>query len=99
MIYFGQVDQLESTVAPTYNLYDAKTRLSELVDRAAAGEEIVIAKNGRPLARLGPVPAERPNRPPGGWEGMVWIADDFDAPLPDDIQRAFESSSDEGAAE
>ena len=86
-------------MAPTYNLYDAKTRLSELVDRAAAGEEIVIAKNGRPLARLGPVPAERPNRSPGGWEGMVWIADDFDAPLPDDIQRAFDSSRDEGAAE
>ena len=99
MIYLGQVDQLEPIVAATYNLYDAKTRLSELVDRAAAGEEIVIAKNGRPLARLGPVPAERPNRSPGGWEGMVWIADDFDAPLPDDIQRAFDSASDDGAAE
>jgi prevent-host-death family protein len=98
MIYFGQVDQLEPIVAATYNLYDAKTRLSELVDRAAAGEEIVIAKNGRPLARLGPVPAEKPNRSPGGWEGMVWIADDFDAPLPDDMQRAFESSGEDGEA-
>ena len=98
MIYFGQVDQLESIVAATYNLYDAKTRLSELVDRAAAGEEIVIAKNGRPLARLGPVPAERPNRSPGGWEGMVWIADDFDAPLPDDMQRAFESPGEDAEA-
>ena len=66
MFYIGQVDQLECMVAVTYNLYDAKTRLSELVDRAAAGEEIVIAKNGRPLARLGPVPAEKPNRVPGG---------------------------------
>jgi prevent-host-death family protein len=98
VIYFGQVDQLESIVAAIYNLYDAKTRLSELVDRAAAGEEIVIAKNGRPLARLGPVPAEKPNRSPGGWEGMVWIADDFDAPLPDDMQRAFESSGEDGEA-
>jgi prevent-host-death family protein len=98
MIYLGQVDQLESIVAATYNLYDAKTRLSELVDRAAAGEEIVIAKNGRPLARLGPVPAEKPNRSPGGWEGMVWIADDFDAPLPDDMQRAFESPGEDGEA-
>jgi len=97
MIYVGQVDQLERMVA-TYNLYDAKTRLSELVDRAAAGEEIVIAKNGRPLARLGPVPAEKPNRSPGGWEGMVWIADDFDAPLPADVQRYFDGAEDVGGS-
>ena len=79
-----------------FNLYDAKTRLSELVDRAAAGEEIVIAKNGTPLARLGPLPTENPNRSPGGWEGegTVWIADDFDGPLPADIQRAFEGQTD-----
>ena len=77
----------------TFNLYDAKTRLSELVDRAAAGEEIVIAKNGKPLAKLGPLPAEKPSRTPGGWEGAVWIADDFDAPLSDDILRAFEGTT------
>ena len=82
----------------TVNLYEAKTRLSELVDRAAAGEEIVIAKNGRPLARLGPVPVEKPNRTPGGWEGMVWIAEDFDDPLPDDIQRYFEGEDDDGGS-
>jgi len=81
-------------MASTFNLYDAKTRLSELVDRAAAGEEIVIAKNGKPLAKLGPLPAEKPNRSPGGWEGAVWIADDFDAPFPDDILRAFEGTID-----
>jgi prevent-host-death family protein len=55
------------------NLYDAKARLSELVQRAGAGEEIVIAKNGRPVAML--VPARRA---PGGWEGRVWVAPDFD---------------------
>jgi prevent-host-death family protein len=81
-------------VPSTFNLYDAKTRLSELVDRAAAGEEIVIAKNGKPLAKLGPLPEEKPSRSPGGWEGAVWIADDFDGPLPDDIQRAFEGEAD-----
>lgn len=81
-------------MASTFNLYDAKTRLSELVDRAAAGEEIIIAKNGKPLAKLGPLPAEKPNRSPGGWEGAVWIADDFDAPLSDDILRAFEGTTD-----
>ena len=50
------------------------------------------------LARLGPVPAERPNRSPGGWEGMVWIADDFDAPLPTDVQRYFEGAEDDGGS-
>jgi prevent-host-death family protein len=93
-IYLGQVDQLGGTVASTFNLYDAKTRLSELVDRAAAGEEIVIAKNGKPLAKLGPLPAERASRSPGGWEGAVWVADDFDAPLSDDLLRAFEGTTD-----
>jgi prevent-host-death family protein len=92
--YVSQVDQLGWLVPSTYNLYDAKTRLSELVDRAAAGEEIVIAKNGRPLARLGPVPAEKPNRTPGGWEGMVWVADDFDASLDDELQRYFDGQGD-----
>ena len=82
----------------TYNLYDAKTRLSELVDRASAGEEIVIAKNGRPLARLVPIPAEKPNRTPGGWEGMVWISNDFDEPLPAEIQRDFDGDDDGAGA-
>ena len=81
-------------MASTFNLYDAKTRLSELVERAAAGEEIVIAKNGKPLAKLGPLPTQKPSRLPGGWEGAVWIADDFDAPLPDAILRAFEAQAD-----
>ena len=72
-------------VSDPVNVHDAKTHLSRLLERVESGEEIVIAKNGRPLARLGPVPMERPNRSPGGWEGMVWIADDFDAPLPPEL--------------
>jgi prevent-host-death family protein len=79
----------------TVNLYEAKTHLSRLVEEAAAGEEIVIAKAGRPLARL--VPAEQPRkgpRPLGLLDGQgYWIADDFDAPLPDDIQKAFDGES------
>ena len=71
------------------NLYEAKTHLSELVERAAAGEEIVIAKNGTPRARLVPLPAAREPRKPGGWEGQVWIADDFDDPLPPEILKGF----------
>ena len=96
--YVGQVDQQDVPVTQTYNLYDAKTRLSELVDRASAGEEIVIAKNGRPLARLVPIPADKPNRTPGGWEGMVWISDDFDEPLAADIQRDVDGDDDGAGA-
>ncbi len=59
------------------NIYDAKTHLSELVQRAAAGEEIVIARNGKPVARLVAL-ASPPARRPGGWEGRVWVAPDFD---------------------
>ncbi|MGE0554366.1 MAG: type II toxin-antitoxin system Phd/YefM family antitoxin [Gemmatimonadales bacterium] len=72
----------ERLVAETFNLYEAKTHLSDLVERAAAGEEIVIAKAGKPLARLVPLAGVERGRTPGGWEGLVWIADDFDAPLP-----------------
>lgn len=73
-----------------YNLYEAKTSLSRLVDRAASGEEIILAKAGKPLAKL--VPLQRPSQPrkPGGWEGRVRISEDFDAPLPAEIQKAFE---------
>lgn len=71
------------------NLYDAKTHLSELVEDAAAGDEIVIAKAGEAKARLVPLVAARPSRKPGGWKGQVRISDGFDAPLPDDILAAF----------
>ncbi|HTQ79579.1 MAG TPA: type II toxin-antitoxin system prevent-host-death family antitoxin [Thermoanaerobaculia bacterium] len=76
-----------------YNLYEAKTFLSRLVDRAASGEEIILSKAGKPMARL--VPFERPQAPrqPGGWEGQVYIAEDFDAPLPAELQSAFEGES------
>lgn len=71
------------------NLYDAKTHLSELVEQAARGEEIVIAKAGTPRARLVPVTSGRPLRKPGIWKGVMQIAEDFDAPLPPEILRAF----------
>ena len=73
-----------------YNLYEAKTSLSRLVDRAANGEEIILSKSGRPLAKL--VPFRRPALPrrPGGWEGRMRIAEDFDEPLPEAIQAGFE---------
>ncbi len=64
------------------NIYEAKTRLSQLVDRAAAGEEIVIARNGRPVARLVGWKAARPKRKPGRLRGRIRVGRDFDAPLP-----------------
>ncbi|MBI3183004.1 MAG: type II toxin-antitoxin system Phd/YefM family antitoxin [Myxococcales bacterium] len=73
-----------------YNLYEAKTALSKLVDRAAKGEEIIIAKAGRGLAKLVPLRGGKKRRKPGGSKGRIFIADDFDAPLPEEIQSAFE---------
>lgn len=74
----------------TVNLYEAKTNLSQLVERAAAGEEIVIAKAGRPLARLVPLSKRTTPRPLGMFAGKIKVGADFDDPLPDDMQAAFE---------
>jgi prevent-host-death family protein len=64
------------------NIYDAKTRLSQLVERAEAGEEIIIARGGRPAARL--VPFRTTAQPtPGRLRGRVRVGRDFDAPLPE----------------
>jgi prevent-host-death family protein len=78
-------------VAEPIGLYDAKTRLSELVDEAAAGREFTISKSGKPMARLVPLksPDVRALRKPGGAKGRVWMADDFDAPLPPEMLRLF----------
>ena len=73
-----------------YNLYEAKTSLSRLVDRVAAGEEIVIAKAGTPMAKLVPIGGKSRRRQPGGWEGRVFIAEDFDDELPVDLLATFE---------
>jgi prevent-host-death family protein len=71
------------------NIYEAKTQLSKLVTRAEAGEEIVIARNGRPAARLVPAGgADGLAAVRGAWRGRVRIADDFDE-LPDDIAEAL----------
>lgn len=71
------------------NLYEAKAQLSRLVDRAAAGEEIVIAKGGRPLARLVPLTVRTAPREFGFLAGQVWVGPEFDDPLPDEIAAAF----------
>jgi prevent-host-death family protein len=66
----------------TVNIRAARTHLSRLVDEVAAGEEIVIAKAGKPLARLVPFTSSREPRRPGLMKGKLWIAEDFDEPLP-----------------
>jgi prevent-host-death family protein len=70
------------------SLYDAKTQLSSLVERAANGEEIIIAKNGKPKAKLVPLRAQRVRRP-GRGKGKIRVSRDFDAPLPQDLLDAF----------
>ena len=73
----------------TVNIHAAKTHLSSLVEAAAAGEEIIIAKAGKPVARL--VPLQKPDfrKSFGILKGRVWISDDFDAPLPPEILKDF----------
>jgi prevent-host-death family protein len=75
----------------TISLYDAKTNLSALIEEAAAGTEIVIAKNGKPRARLVPLAEiNRAERPFGLYAGKVRFLEDLDAPWPEDIRRALE---------
>lgn len=70
------------------NIHEAKTHLSRLLQRVAAGEEVTIARSGVPVARLVPV-EPKAKRPLGFARGEVWIAEDFDAPLPDDLLKQF----------
>jgi prevent-host-death family protein len=67
-------------VADPVNIHQAKTHLSRLVEQVEAGEEIVIARAGRPVARLVPYRRSATPRVPGAWRGKVTIAADFDAP-------------------
>jgi prevent-host-death family protein len=73
------------------NVHEAKTHLSRLLERVAAGEEILISKAGKPMAKLTPLSKPQVNRVPGLDKGVIEIPDDFDAPLPDDLLQLFES--------
>jgi prevent-host-death family protein len=70
------------------NIHSAKTHLSALVEEAVGGEEILIAKAGKPMVRLVPVAGQQP-RIPGALKGRIRIGDDFDAPLPADVAASF----------
>ncbi len=73
----------------TVNIHEAKTHLSRLIERIAQGEEIIIAKAGKPVARLVGYVENPSPRLGGQWKGLVRIRDDFDAPLPPEINAAF----------
>ncbi len=72
------------------NVHEAKTHLSKLLERVERGEEVVIARSGKPVARLVAVEEPRRRREPGSARGRIRMAEDFDAPLPEEIQRFFE---------
>ena len=75
------------------NIHQAKTQLSRLVDRAAGGEEIIIAKSGKPLARLVPYAPKREPRRPGYLRGKIRIKKSFDHSLPTELLASFEGRS------
>jgi prevent-host-death family protein len=72
------------------NVREAKTHFSMLLARVQLGEEIVIAKAGKPIARLVPFHQKAVARKPGTAKGLITISPDFGDPLPDDLQKAFE---------
>jgi antitoxin (DNA-binding transcriptional repressor) of toxin-antitoxin stability system len=74
----------------TVNIHEAKTHFSRLVARVRAGEQIVIAKASEPVAVLSAFVKRPRKRKPGFLKGKIWISDDFDDPLPEELQRAFE---------
>jgi prevent-host-death family protein len=74
----------------TFNIYEAKTQLSKLVDLASSGTDVVIARAGKPVARLTSLKQEKRPIQFGALEGKGWIADDFNSPLPDDLLALFE---------
>jgi prevent-host-death family protein len=73
------------------NMHEAKTHLSRIVKEVAEGEEVVISRSGKPVARLVPMEIEEKARTPGSLKGKIWISPDFDDELPDVID-GFEES-------
>lgn len=79
------------TFMTTVNMHAAKTHLSRLIDEVAEGEEVVIAKAGRPVARLVPIGKAPGRRTLGTLKGRLKVPNEFDAPLPDDVLAAFDA--------
>ena len=86
---FG-LEHRRSVLAVVVNIHEAKTHLSKLLKRVVTGEEVIIAKSGHPIARLLPYEEVLAERQPGSAKGKIIIAEDFNAPLPDELLDAFE---------
>jgi prevent-host-death family protein len=71
------------------NMYEAKSHFSQLISQAMLGEDIVIAKAGKPLVRIVPFRPENKKRQPGSAKGLIKMTEDFNAPLPDDVLQGF----------
>ncbi|MEO5332113.1 MAG: type II toxin-antitoxin system prevent-host-death family antitoxin [Magnetococcus sp. YQC-5] len=71
------------------NIHEAKTHLSQLIQRALSGEKVIVAKAGKPLIRLAPFLHRTQPRISGSWQGKISITEHFDAPLPDHLLAAF----------
>jgi len=76
-------------MATTVNIHEANTHLSRLLNRVASGEEIVIARGGKPIAALVPLGAATQDRTFGGARGRITVREDFDAPLPEELLKGF----------
>jgi prevent-host-death family protein len=77
----------------TVNIHEAKTHLSKLLEEVSKGNDVVIAKAGKPMAKLTGLTVAKPVRKPGFLKGKIKIADNFDAPLSDELLDAFEGKS------
>lgn len=77
-------------MSKTVNVHEAKTHLSRLLDMVSQGEEVIIAKAGKPVARLVSVEERPKRRLPGSAVGQAVLSEDFDAPLPEDVLESFE---------
>lgn len=75
---------------PTVNIFEAKTQLSKLIELAEKGEDVVIARAGKPVVRLTKLEPSKKQIRYGLLRGKLHVADDFDAPLPEDVLAAFE---------
>jgi prevent-host-death family protein len=93
MVNVGYPNPMRRTTPLVVNVAEAKARLPELMERAGRGEEIVLARNGRPRARLVPLDADPSLRVPGKGKGRFRVRRGFDAPLPADLLALFEGGS------
>lgn len=93
MVNIAMLRLMRRSTPAVVNIAEAKARLPELIERAERGEEIVLARNGKPRARLVPLDTDRSRRVPGKGKGRFRVLRGFDAPLPDDLLDLFEGGT------